>query len=156
MATVALATLDIFFASRAWDKVYAMADIVFEEDENEFFFVVDRYLIRYDWREYLRVGIGQIHNPIVQWNRRVSHGLYLQTPITRPKFLDRELDTGIWPTHLVGVMANGSILDGRVGYFLAMSNGRGDELTRIQVGEDVDQDKGLTASLSYVPFGTVA
>lgn len=87
--------------------------------------------------------IGRSHTDLGFWNTAYHHGLWLQTPISRPHALRFEDDGGLAPVHWMGAhyMLQGSVGDGNGALVVGIANGRGTIVDDIRVLDEVNEGK---------------
>jgi hypothetical protein len=91
---------------------------------------VERFIIRFDQSDRLKVSFGRYHTPINWWNTAFHHGQWLQTTISRPEMV--QFGGRFIPAHFVGALAEGSLPAGgwHVNYQAGIGNGRGNIIGR--------------------------
>lgn len=145
--------------------------------EVNIFYSIDRerlrFLVEFLWNrdehemERLQVGwlihptatlwLGRFHSPLGFWNSEHHHGAFMQTAITRPGILDFEDEGGVLPTHITGLLAEGTYDRERGAFNYVFSIGRGPELEGelkpVNITEFRDGgDLAVSARLSYRPL----
>lgn len=107
---------------------------------------VERLLLRYDYRDWLKLSGGRVHTPISYWNTTFHHGQWMQTTIGRPEMIRG--GNALVPIHFVGLTAEGSLPAGPVvfGYTVGAGNGRGTTITRAGDGGDANNSRATVAS----------
>jgi hypothetical protein len=77
---------------------------------------LERFQIGWESSEHMVLWLGRYHQPASIWNSEYHHGLYLQTPITRPGVENWDDDGGVIPQQFTGVLAesNWNLPGGRV------------------------------------------
>ncbi|RMH17026.1 MAG: hypothetical protein D6696_16735 [Acidobacteria bacterium] len=146
--------LDLFFTAQISPRWSFLVELVFETEpeSNEVIADLERLRAAYDHSDLLRLEFGRLHNSLVQWNVEQHHGLYLQTTATKPLMTEWEDDGGLWPVHVVGARASGTVHEAMgFHYELTVANGRGAALDDIQVGGDLNSDKAVVLSLGVAP-----
>lgn len=85
---------------------------------------LERLIVRYDHRDWLKVSVGRYHTPISWWNTAYHHGSWLQTSIARPRMV--RYGTPLVPVHFNGLLAEGTGHTGPliIGYEAGVGNGR--------------------------------
>jgi hypothetical protein len=143
----------VFYATgRISDHWSALAELVFENDDNTLVTDLERLLLAYEFSDELRFDIGRHHNPLVRWNVTLHHGLFMQTPIERPAMARFEDEPGLWPVHFVGLRVSGRRSDGLgLRYEAGAGNGRGAITDEIQVSGDRNRNKAAFVSLGIGP-----
>lgn len=145
--------------------------------EVNIFYSIDRerlrFLAEFLWNRYehemerLQVGwlihptatlwLGRFHSPLGFWNSEHHNGAFMQTTITRPGILDFEDEGGVLPTHITGLLAEGTYDRERGVFNYAFSIGRGPELEGelkpVNITDFRDGgDLAVSARLSYRPL----
>lgn len=105
----------------------------------------ERVLLRYDFRDWLKLSAGRGHTPISYWNTAFHHGQWLQSTIGRPEMVRG--GNVLIPMHFVGVFGEGSAPVGpaTVTYTAGVGNGRGTTITR---GGDAGDANGSRATVA--------
>jgi hypothetical protein len=119
-------TLDIYLTPQIGDRVKALFELVLEHlPDQSSEFEAERLQIGYTVSDALTLWLGRFHNSIGLWNTLYHHGAFLQTSITRPRFIEFEDKGGIIPTHSAGLWGSGHAPTaiGRVSYDLYVANG---------------------------------
>ncbi len=77
---------------------------------------LERFQVGWEPSEHMVLWLGRYHQPASIWNSEYHHGLYLQTPITRPGVENWDDDGGVIPQQFTGVLAesNWNLPGGRV------------------------------------------
>lgn len=104
------------------------------------------------------VWLGRFHSPLGFWNSEHHHGAFMQTAITRPGILGFEDDGGVLPTHITGLLAEGTYdrEHGALNYAFGIGRGpamEGGELNPFNITEFRNGgDLAISARLSYRPL----
>ena len=102
--------LDLYLTPKFGDRTKALFELVFEVNSaGETVVDVERLQIGYTFADELTLWLGRFHTPFGNWNTAFHHGAQLQTPITRPTFLEFEDARGILPSHSVGLWGRGAL-----------------------------------------------
>jgi hypothetical protein len=143
---------DLFATSRLSDRWSALAELVFEVDDEGLATDLERFQFTYEYSDGFRVSAGRMHNPLLRWPVITHHGLFMQTPIERPIIARWEDEPGLWPMHFVGLMAQGRF-GGALGpsYTFGVGNGRGGVLDDVQMGGDANGNRATVASFGVSP-----
>ena len=145
-------SLDLFVTSRLGNHWSALAELVFEADENKLSADLERFEFTYEHSDALRVSVGRVHNPLLRWPVLNHHGLFNQTPIDSPIIARWEDEPGLWPTHFVGVLAQGRFRNAAgLSYALGVGNGRGTALRTVQVTSDANSQRAVLVSAGVAP-----
>lgn len=105
--------------------------------------------------------LGRFHNPLGFWNTYYHHGAYMQASISRPGILEYEDHDGPLPTHLAGLLLEGTIERGTSGWYYELAAGAGPELgenrneplepVNVLRPSDGSHKLGTTVRLSFRP-----
>ncbi|MFT5124180.1 MAG: hypothetical protein ACI9TH_003555 [Kiritimatiellia bacterium] len=122
-----------------------------DSHEDTYDLEVQRGVIKYTHSDLLNLSAGRYHTPINYWNKTYHHGLWLQTPVTRPEMI--RFGGGFIPDHFEGALAEGSHGStlGRFGYTLGVGNGRSEVITRAGDRVDVNENRAWVAGVSASP-----
>jgi hypothetical protein len=144
--------LDLFVTSQLSDSWSAIVELVFEKEGNRLFTDLERFRFTYEQSDAFRVSVGRMKNPFVHWPIMGHHALFNQIPLDLPSVARPEDESGLWPMHFVGLIAQGRSI-GRAGlsYSLGIGNGRGRTLEEIQVATDANPHRALLASIGVSP-----
>ena len=158
---------DLYTTQKIDPQTKVFVEMVFEADEtNHYGLDLERLNITRQLTPGFSVAWGRFHTPIGYWNTAYHHGALIQDTVLRPTFLDFEDGSGaIFPTHIIGIMADGKVSTGGgdLNYMLAVGNGSSINTdtpgaTEIDVHNVVDtQDKkmfvgAVNYNLSSVPL----
>jgi len=112
----AVGHVDLFLTSQLTAKTSVLSEIVFTEgDSQEFQLDVERFLLKYDPNDYLKMSFGRFHTATSYYNSVFHHGLWLQTAADRPLPVEFADQGGLLPTQAVGVSMTGAIPSGKLG-----------------------------------------
>ena len=124
-SSFALGQYDMFITSRLADHVSFIGETVFEFDE-DFVVDVERIVIAFSPKPYLRLAAGKHHTPYGYWNNAYHHGTLFQPTIDRPLALRFEDDGGPFPIHTTGFLVSGRDISRlHLGYDVLIGNGIG-------------------------------
>jgi hypothetical protein len=86
---------------------------------------IERLYLEQRFNDYFNVDVGRFHTSLGYYNATYHHGVWLQTAISRPTFLQFEDSGGILPVHMVGIDIHGAIPSGRLNlsYHVELGNG---------------------------------
>jgi hypothetical protein len=86
---------------------------------------IERLYLEQRFNDYFNVDVGRFHTSLGYYNATYHHGLWLQTAIGRPTFLQFEDSGGILPVHMVGIDIHGAIPSGslNLSYHVELGNG---------------------------------
>jgi hypothetical protein len=120
-----LGQYDFFVTAHLADHISFLGESVFEFD-GDFVVDVERLIISFAPKKYLRVEVGKQHTPFGYWNTAYHHGTVLQPTIERPTMFLFEDDGGPLPVHTTGLMVDGEdITPFHLGYDILIGNGIG-------------------------------
>jgi hypothetical protein len=153
-----LGELDLFASVRITPKLTALAEVVFEtENQTSISHVpinVDRVLLQYRPSQFFNLDIGSYRTAIGYYNTAYPRGSWFGTALTRPKLFAFEDDAGFLPLHNTGLSANGSLPSGALGlrYVVEVGNSRnfGED---IEAGFDNTQHAAFNVALTARPRG---
>ena len=118
---------DLYATQKIDPKTRVFVEMVFEAGpDNAYGLDLERLNITRQLTPGLSVAWGRFHTPIGYWNTAYHHGALIQDTVFRPTFLDFEDGNGaIFPTHIIGIMADGKVSTGGgdLNYMLAVGNG---------------------------------
>ena len=118
---------DLYATQKIDPKTRVFVEMVFEAGpDNAYGLDLERLNITRQLTPGLSVAWGRFHTPIGYWNTAYHHGALIQDTVFRPTFLDFEDGNGaIFPTHIIGIMADGKVStsSGDLNYMLAVGNG---------------------------------
>ena len=118
---------DLYATQKIDPKTRVFVEMVFEAGpDNAYGLDLERLNITRQLTPGLSVAWGRFHTPIGYWNTAYHHGALIQDTVLRPTFLDFEDGSGaIFPTHIIGIMADGKVSTGGgdLNYMLAVGNG---------------------------------
>jgi hypothetical protein len=146
----------LHMSSSLGGKVSFFAETSFTAHTASFTTEVERVILRYDFNDRLKLSLGRYHTPINYWNTAYHHGLWLQTPISRPDMI--QSGGTFQPVHFVGLLAEGTLPSAALGlgYNLAVGNGRGQVLSRAGDAGDVNDNRAWVAKLYSRPAAVPA
>lgn len=131
-------------------SVDALGELAFETTDDGPLADVEQVVVR--WRHGHGVlELGRSHTNLGYWNTAYHHGLWLQTPIERPRAVRFEDDGGLVPVHWVG--ATYTYTAGPIAIAGGIANGRGDIVDDILVGHDNNDAKAVLLKLRYKQEG---
>lgn len=110
---------------------------------------MERAILRYDFSDAVKVGMGRYHTPISYWNTEFHHGLWLQGSVARPdavRFGSRYI-----PVHFVGAMLEGNFVSTPLHYSIGVGNGRAENIAAAGDAGDVNGTRALIVSASVRP-----
>lgn len=112
---------------------------------------LERMILAYDVSDALKLSVGRYHTPISWWNTQYHHGLWLQTPIDRPRTV--RFGTPLIPVHFLGLLATGTVPVGRstLVYEAGLGNGREPGLVGPGDGGEADASAAGVAGVRFRP-----
>lgn len=146
--------LDLF-VTRQYASFQFLGELFLNEDEQE----LERFQFSWSAGRWFTIWLGRYHNPIGYWNTEYHHGTYLQPTVQRPRITQFEDDGGLLPTHISGLLVEGSFLSkGESEFQYMFSVGYGPELDSTNNLEPLDildpssgaHKPSVTINLSYV------
>lgn len=118
---------DLFLTSKITDKASVVSEIVFGEGEAQSFNVdLERFLLKYDYDDHLRMSFGRYHTGIGYYNTAFHSGKWLQTTADRPLVMEFAAEGGLLPTQAVGVSVTGLVPSGTLGLNYVLEYGSSD------------------------------
>jgi hypothetical protein len=135
--------------ARLTSRLAFFAEISASAREAGFAVEAERLIIRYDFRDELKLSAGRYHTPVGYWNAAYHHGAWLQTTVDRPHMV--RFGGILIPAHFVGLLAEGSVPTSGVSYSLGVGNGRGRILSRGGETGDANASLAVVASLRVRP-----
>lgn len=121
-----LGALDLYSSHDVSENTSAFMEVVFEDPGDGFIVDVERLWIKHAFKPSFALSAGRFHTPLGFWNYNYHHGVLIQDTVSRPFFLEfEEGHEGLFPTHLVGLVAEGRWFAGQsvFGYQLGVGNG---------------------------------
>lgn len=112
----AVGDFDLFLTSHLTAKTMVLGEVVFSETaEQEFEVDVERLLLKYDFKDYLKFSFGRYHTATSYYNSVFHHGQWLQTAVDRPLIVEFADHGGLLPSQAAGVSVAGEIPSGDLG-----------------------------------------
>ena len=112
----AVGDFDLFLTSHLTSKAMVLGEVVFSEtSEQEFEVDVERLLLKYDLKDYLKFSFGRYHTATSYYNSVFHHGQWLQTAVDRPLIVEFADHGGLLPSQAAGVSVTGEIPSGDLG-----------------------------------------
>jgi hypothetical protein len=152
----ALGELDVFASARISPRLSALAEVVFETDNQLYVssvpINVERLLLQYRQNEFFNVDIGAYRTAIGYYNTAFLRGSWFQTALTRPKLFVFEDDAGFLPLHNTGVSVNGNLPSGGLGlhYVVEVGNSR-NYGQGIRTGLDITDHSAFNVAITARP-----
>lgn len=142
-----------FFLTANYKRLRFLGEYLLDKDEQE----LERLQLGLLFDENT-VWFGRFHNPIGYWGTHFHHGRFLETSASRPGIQNFEDRDGILPTHVSGMLIEGThVLDNRgLGYTIALGAGpnitsEGLEPWNILSPSSGNQDISATINLHFEP-----
>jgi len=141
----------LHFVSQLSTRFSVFSELSLTARSNEYKIEVERLIVKYDYNDYFKLGIGRFHTAISWWNTAYHHGAWLQTTIDRP--LAVRFGSQLLPIHFVGAIVEGAIPSGGVGlsYIAGVGNGRGENIARGGDAGDINDNRALNARVFAKP-----
>lgn len=115
-SSFAVGDFDLFLTSHLTSKAMVLGEVVFSETaEQEFEVDVERLLLKYDFRDYLKFSFGRYHTATSYYNSVFHHGQWLQTAVDRPLIVEFADHGGLLPSQAAGVSVAGEVPSGELG-----------------------------------------
>ncbi|HLJ29235.1 MAG TPA: hypothetical protein VKY85_21180 [Candidatus Angelobacter sp.] len=112
----AVGDVDLFLTSNFTSRIMVLSELVFSETSNQEFEVdVERFLLKYDFRNYLKLSFGRYHTATSYYNSVFHHGQWLQTAVDRPLVVEFADHGGLLPSQAAGVSMTGEVPSGQLG-----------------------------------------
>ncbi|MBZ5568398.1 MAG: hypothetical protein LAN64_11175 [Acidobacteriia bacterium] len=143
-----LGQVNLFVTSDISEKFKVISEIVFEAGTDNVFGVdLERMLLEYSYRDFLKLAVGRYHTSIGYYNTAYHHSTWFQTTTGRPFLFAFEDQGGILPVHNVGVSASGAIPSGPLGlhYVAEVGNGRASRSPLSEAVQNVVDENGHKA-----------
>jgi hypothetical protein len=121
--------------------------------DSEYATEVERFIVKYEFSDLLKVSAGRYHTPIGYWNSAFHHGAWLQTTTSRPEMV--KFGSQIVPIHFVGALLEGNIPKNSLGlsYMAGFGNGRHSNIARGGDTGDVNGDSAWMFEINASPSG---
>jgi len=120
---------DLFLSAKLDDKTSVLAEIAFGELDHQTFNVdLERFLLQYEFSDYLKMSFGRYHTGIGYFNTAFRSAKFLLTTADRPLIMQFADEGGLLPTQAVGVSITGLVPSGRLGLNYLFEYGSSDTL----------------------------
>jgi len=107
---------DLFLTSKISDKASVVSEIAFGEGDAQSFNVdLERFLLKYDFNDHLKMSFGRYQTGISFYNSEFRTARWFLTTADRPLITEFAAEGGLLPTQAVGVSITGLIPSGRLG-----------------------------------------
>jgi len=149
----AVGGLDLFITSKLGGGFSFLTEVLFGFHGEDVDVDVERLLLMYEYRDWLKLNGGRGHTSLGYWNQYFHHGKWLQTTVDRPLLYRFEDEGGILPAHFVGLELFGSVDvgPGLLSYSATVANGRGKSADKVQNTDDANSAKAVGILLRYRP-----
>lgn len=143
--------VDIFY-STDHERLRFLAEFLVNKDERE----MERLQVGWLAGPNTTLWAGRFHSPLGFWNSQHHHGAFMQTTISRPSILAFEDEAGVLPTHILGLLVEGSAEQASGDLNYAFGIGQGPVLAETLEPVDILDPRGrgklaAGAKLSYRP-----
>ena len=140
--TFALGPLHIIADQEISETASVTMDLVFEEHEGEFEPHLERFYLTKSFTENFNFTAGRFQKTLGFWRHNFHHGSLSQDTITRPFFLEsEEIEEGVFPAHLIGLLFGYESL--KTTLQIALSNSSGMNTEVITSPEDTTKMESL-------------
>jgi len=119
---------DLFLTSRISDQASVLSEITFgEEVEGQNFNVdLERFLLKYDFNEHIKVSFGRYQTGISFYNSEFRTAKWFLTTADRPLIAEFAAEGGLLPTQALGVSITGAVPSGKLGLHYLFEYGSSD------------------------------
>lgn len=141
------------FLARDFGPLRVLGEVFVTTDEQE----IERAQLGWKFAGESIAWLGRFHNPLGFWNTYYHHGAYMQTSVSRPGIFEYEDQDGPLPSHLTGVLIEGTIEQGPSGWYYQLAAGAapqlGERLEPLNILRPADGSHklGTTLRLSFRP-----
>jgi len=163
-ASFELGELNFIFSGDLSETTSTIADVMFTNGVQGYDIVVERLAITKEVSPLLYFTFGKYYKPVGFWLHNFNHASLAQDTVSRPFYLENpKTHSGIYPTHLIGLLMGGDATNWS--YQLSVSNSTGIDTTSIPGsndtetielinGKDPGDDKTLVLRLTYNPLSS--
>ena len=133
---------DLLLTAPISSRVNVLSEIDFAETDAQHFDVeIERLLLNYDSKNWLRVSAGRYQTGIGYYNTVFMSGAWPQTMADRPLIMAFPKEGGVLPVQAIGVSFNGAIPSGKIGLNYLFEYGSSDTMrTRLDGTESIDDE----------------
>lgn len=156
--TFILGEFDLFLTALLSENATVVSETgLSANSDNQMGIDIERLYFEYRWDDSFNFDFGRFHTPLGYYNTTFHHGVFLQTAIGRPTFLQFEDSGGILPIHMVGLEVHGAIPSGSLNLNYSVAVGNGEEfsanpnLDPVQQVLSVSDSKAVNVSLFARP-----
>jgi hypothetical protein len=105
---------DLLLTAPISSRLNVLSEINFQESDAQHFAVdVERLLLNFDYKDWLRISIGRYQTAIGYYNTVFMSGAWPQTTADRPLIMAFPDDGGVMPVQAIGVSLKGAIPSGK-------------------------------------------
>jgi len=135
--------LALHLAATLSDRLSVFGETTASASSTGFSVEAERFFLRYDHGDLLKLSAGRFHTPTSYWNTAFHHGSWMQTSVARPDMVRG--GSGLSPLHFVGVLAEGMAKPGPLGlgYTLGVGNGRHTNIARSGDAGDANKSRAV-------------
>jgi len=160
-ASFGLGELNFIFSGDLSESTSTIADIMYTNGEQGYEIIVERLAITKEVNPLLYFTFGKYYKPVGFWLHNFNHASLAQDTVSRPFYLENsQTHTGVYPTHLIGLLTGGDT--DNWSYQFSISNSTGIDTANIPGSNDTasielingkDPGKGKTfvLRLTYNP-----
>ena len=147
---------DLLLTAPISSRVNVLSEIDFRETDAQHFNVeIERLLLNYDCKNWLRVSAGRYQTAIGYYNTVFMSGAWPQTMADRPLIMAFPDEGGVLPVQAIGVSFKGAIPSGKLGLNYLFEYGSSDTIrTRLDgTGSLDDENNGnqVNAGIFFRP-----
>ena len=118
---------DLFLSAKISDKASVVSEIAFGETDHQTFNVdLERFLLKYDFHDYLKISLGRYQTGISFYNSEFRTARWFLTTADRPLIVEFAAEGGLLPTQAVGLSFTGLVPSGRLGLNYLVEYGSSD------------------------------
>ena len=144
---------DLLLTARINDKASVLSEIVFGEGDAQTYGVdLERFLLKYDYNDRLRMSFGRYHTAIGYYNTAFHSGKWLLTTADRPLIMEFAAHGGVLPTQAIGISVTGLVPSGRLGLNYLVEYGSADTIRPDIDGSGHVDDENNSNNLSLAAF----
>ena len=143
-------SFDLLVTAPVTTRTHVLSEIDFQEvDAQDFKVDVDRLLLSYDFRNWLRVSAGRYQTALGYYNTAFMSSAWPQTTVDRPLLMSFPDEGGVLPVQAIGLLAEGAVPSGKLGLHYLFEYGSSD-MIRTQMdgtGTQGDENNGNQINL---------
>jgi len=138
--TFDIGNLEMLLTAQVTDRISVLAEPVFTTNG----VAIERLMVSYFYKDYLKVSAGKLYSPVGIWNTRFYHHVKVLTPtINQPAIIAEPEEFGVLDNNDTGVQLSGENISAlRFGYKILVGNG---------YANTKYSDKTVTANLYIEP-----